>query len=335
MFENTLINIFYHTLGCLGTVVSLFWMYLIVKKSPVEMKLFKWVLFRLALCDECFSLGMAVLLLPELCFPVPAGAVHGIAGYFGDLGAKLAVSFVFFSGVNIFTAINGALLLGYVYNPWISIPFVLIGNTGMALPLSVTFWLSLADRKILISQFNNTKEYEYIRYAVGNDIPLLSIVKGEHVLEAYLFAAMVAVGIFAMYFANFLSAAQLWYKLQGVKSSLSEKTFKAHQQMLMMIVAQNIYPLFGIMIPVLTFVVSYAIDQLTLVSNAFYKHTFLVLLLIYPLISFCCCVAFMKPYRDFCFPCFAAKVEDSREPTRSDTDDAIRRIEERRGNFLD
>ncbi|CAJ0584678.1 unnamed protein product, partial [Mesorhabditis spiculigera] len=231
MFENTLINIFYHTLGGLGTVVSLFWMYLIVKKSPVEMKLFKWVLFRLALCDECFSLGMAVLLLPELCFPVPAGAVHGIAGYFGDLGAKLAVSFVFFSGVNIFTAINGA--------------------------------------------------------------------------------------------------------LYGVKSSLSEKTFKAHQQMLMMIVAQNIYPLFGIMIPVLTFVVSYAIDQLTLVSNAFYKHTFLVLLLIYPLISFCCCVAFMKPYRDFCFPCFAAKVEDSREPTRSDTDDAIRRIEERRGNFLD
>ncbi|CAJ0559756.1 unnamed protein product, partial [Mesorhabditis spiculigera] len=162
-------------------LLELLWIFVLTYRSPPEMKLYKWVLVKLAWLEFIFATLLGLFLFPDLLFPAPCAAVFGLAGYLGYYASIHTLFAVFFSAWATFMSVNDCLH-------------------------------GLMDQEVLFAQIRAAGDYKYVEWYIQNNIVVIGF--DMHSIWAALLGLFIIGGLIVCYAVNMISALVMLQKLR-------------------------------------------------------------------------------------------------------------------------
>ncbi|PIC27620.1 hypothetical protein B9Z55_019817 [Caenorhabditis nigoni] len=309
MLEEPAFAVFYTCLVLISDVFSIFFIFTILTRSTADMKLYKFVLLKLAIFDLLLNLSTALLVTPDLLCPLPAVAVRSPIGGLSETHAFITISLTIAIAITVFTSINDCCFLRvcifYQWNHFLkkiyswrgALFLVLINGTTVGV-IVLALWLAKRTNQEFLSvvaaenmshalgtyAHEPTTVYFYVDIWKPQVLPLMS---------------SVLAGLAVIYILNLMASRLVWRAIAIRKKNMSFKSYQNHKQLTLLVLCQNLVPAVVLSIPLLLVTFSFAMSYESDTFAETIKHFVTFTVAIYPALSVVLSFFFIKPYRRF------------------------------------
>ncbi|CCD70371.1 G protein-coupled receptor [Caenorhabditis elegans] len=330
MLDEPAFAVFYGILVLISDLLSLFFIFTIMTKSTADMKLFKFALLKLAICDLLLNFSTAILVTPDLLCPLSAVAVRSPIGGISEAHAFSTISLTIAIAITVFTSINDCCFLRVcIFYQWthilkkiyswrgalvfLTLNVVIVG----ILTLAVWFATSSNEEFLLVVSAENMT-HALGKYASQSETVYFYVDIWKPKVVPLLLS--VVVGLAAIYVSNLCGSRLVWKAIDRRKNNMSFKSYETHRHLTLLALFQNLIPAVVIAFPVFlvafSFVMSYESDTFA----ELIKHFVTFVISIYPALSVMLSFIFIKPYRKYLFSLICSIPALRKKPSRvSDT----------------
>ncbi|CAJ0935239.1 unnamed protein product, partial [Mesorhabditis belari] len=291
-FYDQFFTIFYWIAGTIAIPMNVLLLYLIIKKSPPSLKVYKVLLLNQCITDLFYALSITFL-QPRI-IPNKWAFAYVALGPVKYLGSEFAYETYCVQLHSIFyTFLSFPLSFGFRYYVLVrpvpqikSLIMLLLSLWSIAIFQHVSFIFSEWDSKKVLAYLAINKPH----YNMSG-----LIVSGNHMLEKPMTSFVLATIVLPM-FPIYVLVVYFYYKVEGFLTANADKlraqTVKGHRRLLMALTIQAALPVFTIFPPIGI----YGLYHLELINVTVIEYLVYVLFAFYPAFSPMITIYFVKPY---------------------------------------
>ncbi|CAL2045418.1 unnamed protein product [Caenorhabditis brenneri] len=309
MLEEPAFAVFYTTLVLISDVFSIFFIFTIITRSTADMKLYKFVLLKLAICDLLLNLSTAILVTPDLLCPLPAVAVRSPIGGISETHAFLTISITVAIAITVFTSINDCCFIRvcifYQWNhflkkvySWRGAFFLIFVNGTTVGVIVLALWLAKSTNE----EFLNVVAAENMSHALGiyefepDTVYFYVDIWKPQVIPL---VGSVLAGLAFIYIMNLFASRLVWKEIAIRKKNMSSKSYQNHKQLTLLVLFQNLVPAVVLSFPLILVTFSFAMSYKSDTFAEVIKHFVTFIIAVYPAVSVLLSFIFIRPYKKF------------------------------------
>ncbi|CAI2353964.1 unnamed protein product [Caenorhabditis sp. 36 PRJEB53466] len=295
MLDEPTYAVFYAVLVAISDLFSVFFIFTVLTKSTADMKLYKVVMLKLAICEFLFNISVSMLVIPDLLCPLPAVAVRSPIGGLSETHAFITISVTVATAITVFTSINDCCFIRvcifYQWNSFLQKVYTLrgalfsvLGNGVAVLLIVVALWLAVNTNKeflALVAAQNMTPALG--AYAFQPDTVYFYV----DIWRPQVLPLMTAVilGLAGIHTMNLLASRFVWREIATRKKNMSVKSYQNHRQLTLLVLFQNLAPVAALSIPLIIVTFSFLMRYESDTFAELVKHFVTFTVAIYPALS--------------------------------------------------
>uniref|UniRef100_A0A8R1DPP3 Uncharacterized protein n=1 Tax=Caenorhabditis japonica TaxID=281687 RepID=A0A8R1DPP3_CAEJA len=338
MLDEPTFAVFYACLVVISNVFSVVFIFTVITKSTADMKLYKYVLLKLAICDFLFNLSVSVLVTPDLLCPLSAVAIRSPIGGINETYGFVMVAVTIAVSISVFSSINDCSFIRVCifyqwhsflqkFYSWRGVFSCGLLNAGVISVIIFALWLaSNTNNEFLAHVTAENMTHALGTYALRPETVYFYVnIWRPQVLPLL---GAVIVGLAGVHVFNLFASRLVWKEIATRRKNMSLKSYQNHRQLTLLVLFQNLLPAAALSVPLLIVTFSFLMRYKSDTFAELIKHFVTFTIAIYPALSVFLSFLLIKPYKNFLVSLFCSfalrrigsenrKVSDLRMVSRS------------------